>query len=299
MDAATRAELERRVASETERSAARARVVLLAAEGLPDRRIAVIAGMHHNRVAVWRRRFEAEGLAGLEDVPRPGRPPVRGEQELLAAAGRPAAAWPTAAAPLGAAKAPGLAVAGRRRPAAPHWRSRRALERSADGSDFVSRLFAEQDAGRTMLLVGLFLAPRGSAIAVLSRPGDGGASSPGGCVVGAGGAPSLGGFVVSAARAWRGAGRLHVLVERPGSSRRNRGAGPAAGDASLRLHVAGSRPAWTVQAELVVVLTGQAGAESQVGGLERLRDHRRRASGEAVLLVPAPSAALRASPARR
>jgi len=71
-----RAELERRVRAHTtpQRSAKRARVVLLAADGIPNRRIAPMVGMNQHTVAQWRRRFATERLAGLKDRKRPGRP---------------------------------------------------------------------------------------------------------------------------------------------------------------------------------------------------------------------------------
>ena len=80
-----RAELGRRVRAHTtpQRAAKRARVVLLAAEGVPNRQIAPIVGMNQHTVAHWRRRFAAERLAGLEDRQRPGRPPVYGHDERL------------------------------------------------------------------------------------------------------------------------------------------------------------------------------------------------------------------------
>ena len=73
-----RMELERRVRAHTtpQRMVRRCRVVLLAAEGVPNRRIAPEVGMSEQYVGMWRRRFEAERLAGLEDRPRSGRPRV-------------------------------------------------------------------------------------------------------------------------------------------------------------------------------------------------------------------------------
>src|SRR5919107_992098 len=72
-----RAELQRRVRAHTtpQRTAKRARIVLLAADGLPNRQIAPIVGRNEHTVAQWRRRFEAEGLAGLES-PKAPRPPA-------------------------------------------------------------------------------------------------------------------------------------------------------------------------------------------------------------------------------
>ena len=52
----------------------RAAMVLLAADGQPLRRIADQVGVDRNVVRKWLDRFRAQGLAGLHDQPRPGRP---------------------------------------------------------------------------------------------------------------------------------------------------------------------------------------------------------------------------------
>src|SRR3954468_7150872 len=73
---AYRQELERRVrdkgapAGEVER----ARIVLLAAEGVPGKQIAAIVGCAEPTVVTWRGRYAERGLAGLEDLPRLGKP---------------------------------------------------------------------------------------------------------------------------------------------------------------------------------------------------------------------------------
>jgi hypothetical protein len=72
----TRATLAQWVRSPT-RSAGlvrRAQIVLLAAEGRPLRRIAEQLGVDRNVVRTWVDRFRAQGLAGLAERPRPGRP---------------------------------------------------------------------------------------------------------------------------------------------------------------------------------------------------------------------------------
>jgi DNA-binding GntR family transcriptional regulator len=72
----TRATLVQGVRSPT-RSAGlvrRAQIVLRAAEGQPLRRIAEAVGVDRNVVRQWLDRFRAQGLAGLADRPRPGRP---------------------------------------------------------------------------------------------------------------------------------------------------------------------------------------------------------------------------------
>lgn len=80
-----RAELEHRVRSHTtpQRAARRARVVLLAAEGMANRQIAAEVGMDEHNVSIWRRRFDQERLAGVDDRPRSGRPPVFGHDDRL------------------------------------------------------------------------------------------------------------------------------------------------------------------------------------------------------------------------
>ena len=56
------------------RVAERARIVLLAAEGLTGPQIAERVGCTEPTVIKWRRQYAEEGLAGLEDAPRPGGP---------------------------------------------------------------------------------------------------------------------------------------------------------------------------------------------------------------------------------
>jgi transposase len=54
----------------------RARIVLAAAAGQANAAIAVHLDVHVDTVRKWRRRFAAARLAGLQDAPRSGRPPV-------------------------------------------------------------------------------------------------------------------------------------------------------------------------------------------------------------------------------
>jgi hypothetical protein len=54
----------------------RARIVLLAAEGLSNTDIAAALGLDRQLVSKWRKRFFEQRLHGLEDEPRPGRPRV-------------------------------------------------------------------------------------------------------------------------------------------------------------------------------------------------------------------------------
>jgi transposase len=80
-----RCELLRRVRGHTteQRAVKRARVVLLAADGLPNRRIAAEVDLAEEYVGMWRRRFEKDRLKGLDDLPRSGRPRVYGHDERL------------------------------------------------------------------------------------------------------------------------------------------------------------------------------------------------------------------------
>jgi hypothetical protein len=54
----------------------RAKVVLMAAEGMRNDQIAARLGCGREVVSQWRKRFFEHRLAGLEDRPRRGRPPV-------------------------------------------------------------------------------------------------------------------------------------------------------------------------------------------------------------------------------
>lgn len=54
----------------------RARMVLLAAEGLRNDQIAARLDCGRDVVSQWRKRFFEQRLTGLEDLPRRGRPPA-------------------------------------------------------------------------------------------------------------------------------------------------------------------------------------------------------------------------------
>jgi DNA-binding CsgD family transcriptional regulator len=73
--------------------AARAVIVLLAADGMANTEIARLVGMSRPTVLKWRQRYEIHGLTGLDDEPRPGRPTTIDEvdvlSETLADGGRP------------------------------------------------------------------------------------------------------------------------------------------------------------------------------------------------------------------
>lgn len=80
-----RAELERRAHAHTStvRQARRAQIVVLCAEGVPLRQISERVGIDQHQVGVWRRRFLADRLDGLDDKPRPGRPRRLGHDERM------------------------------------------------------------------------------------------------------------------------------------------------------------------------------------------------------------------------
>jgi transposase len=75
--------------------AQRARIVLLAAEGLPNAEIARTTGTSRPTVVDWRARYEAGGIGALQDQPRSGRPPQIDEIDVVVATlaedGRPPA----------------------------------------------------------------------------------------------------------------------------------------------------------------------------------------------------------------
>jgi transposase len=54
--------------------AQRARIVLLAADGVPVKDIVERVGVSKPTVIGWKKRFAAQGIGGLEDRPKPGRP---------------------------------------------------------------------------------------------------------------------------------------------------------------------------------------------------------------------------------
>ena len=81
-----------RATSIERRRVERARIVLLAAEGLASRAIARELGCRHHTVSKWRVRFARERLAGLADAPRSGKPKTYGDdadRRILARLDRP------------------------------------------------------------------------------------------------------------------------------------------------------------------------------------------------------------------
>jgi transposase len=71
------------------RAVLRARIILLAADGMVNARIAAACDTSVNTVRKWRGRFAEQGMAGLSDAERSGRPRVYGPQarvEIVAVA---------------------------------------------------------------------------------------------------------------------------------------------------------------------------------------------------------------------
>ncbi len=58
------------------RDVVRAKIVLMAAAGLDNDEIAARLDTRREIVSKWRKRFFEQGLAGLEERPRGGRPPA-------------------------------------------------------------------------------------------------------------------------------------------------------------------------------------------------------------------------------
>jgi transposase len=65
------------------RTAKRARIVLMAADGCSNREIGVVVDLHYNQVGLWRQRYAEFGLAGLDDLERSGRPCVYDHDDVL------------------------------------------------------------------------------------------------------------------------------------------------------------------------------------------------------------------------
>ncbi|MER7694992.1 IS630 family transposase [Streptomyces sp. NPDC097610] len=69
-----RAELARRATSWDRRAAERARIILACADGMSNAAVGRLVDVQAKTVGKWRRKFAAEGLAGLQDAGRIGRP---------------------------------------------------------------------------------------------------------------------------------------------------------------------------------------------------------------------------------
>ena len=65
--------------------AQRARIVLLAADGVGTNEIVARVGVSKPTVIAWKKRYTAEGLGGLDDRPKPGRPRTVDELAIVQA----------------------------------------------------------------------------------------------------------------------------------------------------------------------------------------------------------------------
>ena len=65
--------------------AQRARIVLLAAQGVSNTTIADLVGTSRPTVIGWRERYQSRGISGLEDEQRPGRPRTIDHAAIVAA----------------------------------------------------------------------------------------------------------------------------------------------------------------------------------------------------------------------
>jgi transposase len=65
--------------------ARRARMILLAADGVPNAQIARTVGASRPTVIAWRDRYARGGIAALDDEPRSGRPPQISEADVVVA----------------------------------------------------------------------------------------------------------------------------------------------------------------------------------------------------------------------
>jgi transposase len=70
-------------ATSQQREVFRARIVLLAGDGVPTREIARRLGTTPVTVSKWRLRFQALGVLGLTDQDRPGKPPTYGHDDRM------------------------------------------------------------------------------------------------------------------------------------------------------------------------------------------------------------------------
>jgi transposase len=88
---ADREKLERLTRASSVRAgvAQRARIVLLAAEGMSNTAIAELVGMSRPTVIGWRERYQARGIAGLDDEQRSGRPRSIDHAAIVAATLKP------------------------------------------------------------------------------------------------------------------------------------------------------------------------------------------------------------------
>lgn len=62
----------------------RAKIILMAADGMNNKTIGAKVGLSGSMVGMWRKRFLAQGLMGLYDQPKPGGPRTIGDDQIAA-----------------------------------------------------------------------------------------------------------------------------------------------------------------------------------------------------------------------
>ena len=129
-----RVELERPASQASHGAARRARIVLLAADGLSNLAIAEKLGVSRRTVGLWRARFAERRLGGLDDEPRPGAPRKIGDDKIAEVVTRALETMPDGAT---------------------HW-SRRSMARATlrdDGAPYLGRLRPAAAPGRELQAV--------------------------------------------------------------------------------------------------------------------------------------------------
>ncbi len=250
--------------------AQRARIVLLAAEGAGTAEIVQRTGASKPTVLNWTRRYAAEGLAGLDDRQRPGRPRTADDVAIVLAtltpppAGLGARRWSSRllAAQMGVSNVKVAAV----------WREYGLRPWLSDGLCLRADPVLPAD---ICAVVGLYLGPEARAVAVSRAPGARrawpcAAESLAAALTAARAAarpraagPSLDRFIEQVAAASPG-GPVHVVVSGTGAGHTgagHTGAGPAGhpadrralgGRAGIRLHAAPAPDAWLPLTEVLI-----------------------------------------------
>ncbi|MDA8324076.1 MAG: helix-turn-helix domain-containing protein [Actinomycetota bacterium] len=259
--------------------AQRARIVLLAADGARTAEIVQRTGASKPTVLNWTRRYAAEGLAGLDDRQRPGRPRTADDVAIVLATLTPpppglgARRWSSRllAARMGVSNVKVAAV----------WREYGLRPWLSDGLSLRTDPALPAD---ICAVVGLYLGPEARAVAVSRAPGARrawpcAAESLAAALAAA--RPrtvglSLDRFIEQVAGASPG-GPVHVVVSGAGAGAEDTGAGPAgrppvrralAASPGIRLHAVPSPDAWLPLTEVLVGIAAgrSAGPPPQAAG---------------------------------
>ena len=232
----------------------RRRIVLLSAEGWFNVDIAAQLGVAVSTVALWRRRFAADGLVGLADRPKPGRPRQVDRTAIVDATLRPRTEC--ASGPLSCrAVAEQLQVS--EATVARTWREYGISPCTAGGFAFAvePRLTAS-----TVDVIGVYLTPdvRVAALVVDDTGSSDGRSAPDGEQAGPEGrSPSsqgLRGYLrrLCAANAGR---RIHLVTDDPGAIRMLRAVDHNAVGAELTAHLVVDARTWLNLLEVWFAMT--------------------------------------------